>query len=83
MELEAEILDNDILIVKDNEEEEFKNALANLLFAFKDIAGDSEWLSVATVLNHEKVCLVIALNEKAIELETLSKGLFNEDRTGS
>jgi hypothetical protein len=69
------------VIVRDNAEEILKRGIADLIFSFKDLTEDSQWMSISGMSNEDKFCIAIGLNDKAVELEKMTKESFlNEDR---
>lgn len=78
--MKTRIVDENALVTSDPDEG-FNRVIVDLLFAFKDAAGESEWLTVKGSSNNEKFCIAIAVNERAEELERITTESFlDEDR---
>lgn len=77
--MDTRIIDKDTIAVTDPDES-FNRVLVDMMFAFKDAAGDSEWLTVKGSSNNEKFCIAIAVNEKAEILDKLTRESFLDEK---
>lgn len=77
--MKTRTVDENTLVVSDPDES-FNRVIVDLLFAFKDAAGESEWLTVKGSSNNEKFCIAVALNEKAEILDMLTRESFLDEK---
>lgn len=52
-------------------EEEFKQSIAAVLFAFREAVGDAQWMSVTGHADNLPFCVAIAVQDKAEVLNGL------------
>lgn len=76
----VEVIDDNTIALRGSNED-FKRGVSDLLFAFKEVAGPSQWLSAKGFSNNEEFCIVIALGEKAEVLNRITiESFLNEER---
>ncbi len=79
-----EAVETDELIVQDDSSNVLSQAAAQVLFAFKDLIGDGQWLSIGGSANGEEFVIAVAINDHARQVnEMLAERFNNADRDGS
>ena len=61
----------EIVNSQESSQEEFKQSVAALLFAFKELVEDGQWMSVNGNVDGQKFCVAVGVNETGIKMHEL------------
>lgn len=75
---ETELLVEDVN-AQEASEEAFKQSVAGLLFSFKELVGEGQWMSVNGGVDGRSFCVAVAVEEKADILHDLIVTNFGDE----
>ncbi len=73
-----EAVEVDEVTVQDDSNNILSQAAAEVLFAFKEVIGDGQWLSISGAANGEDFVIAVAINDHARQVNEMLAERFND-----